>query len=90
MIREKLRKSKLQVRFHAVVATASNFRELLNYGCRMIHYTGHGCEEFLAFESDQGRHCGIMEPLKVSLLGCCFVSGFWLTSKSFEGGSGVT
>ena len=71
MIREKLRKSKLQVRFHAVVATASRFRELLNYGCRMIHYTGHGCEEFLAFESDHDRHCGIMEPLKVMIC-CCF------------------
>lgn len=67
MIREKLTKSGLEIRFHAVVATASRFRELLNYGCQMIHYTGHGCEEFLAFESDIERHCGLMEPLKVSL-----------------------
>lgn len=66
MIRDKLRRSERQIRFRAEVATPSNLRELLNDGCRMLHYTGHGSKDFLAFESDQDRCCGVMEPLQVT------------------------
>ena len=65
MIREKLGRSERQIRFRAAVATPTNLRELLNDGCRMLHYTGHGNNEMLAFESDLERQCGIMKPLEV-------------------------
>lgn len=65
MIREKLGRAEREIRFRAAVATPSNLREILNAGCRMLHYTGHGSEDFLAFESDQDRSCGVMEPLQV-------------------------
>lgn len=65
MIRKKLRESGRQIRFRAEVAKPANLRELLNSGCRMLHYTGHGNNEFLAFESNQDRLCGVMEPLHV-------------------------
>lgn len=65
MIRKKLKDSGRQIRFRAVVATPSNLRELLNSDCRMLHYTGHGNNEFLAFESNSDSMCGIMEPLHV-------------------------
>lgn len=65
MIRKKLRESQRQIYFRASVATVSNLRELLTAGCRMLHYTGHGSPQFLAFESDQDRSCGVMKELKV-------------------------
>lgn len=65
MVREKLRASDRQVFFRANVATRSNFRELLNSGCRMLHFSGHGSEGCLAFESDEDQSCGVMEPLEV-------------------------
>lgn len=68
MIRMKLRESGRQIRFRSEVAKPSNFRELLNSGCRMLHYTGHGSNDFLAFESNDDRYCGIMEPLPVRAL----------------------
>lgn len=68
MIRDKLRSSERQIRFRAVVATPTNLRELLNDGCRMLHYTGHGSKELLAFESGHFRHCGLMEPLEVKYI----------------------
>lgn len=68
MIRTKLRESGRQIRFRSEVAKPSNLRELLNSGCRMLHYTGHGNNEFLAFESNDDRMCGIMEPLNVRVV----------------------
>lgn len=68
MIRKKLRECGRQIRFRAEVAKPANLRELLNSGCRMLHYTGHGNNEFLAFESNQDRLCGVMEPLRVRIV----------------------
>lgn len=65
MIRKIFRDTDREVWFRAAVATPSNLRELLNDGCRMLHYTGHSSEDFLAFESDEHRKCGVMEPLQV-------------------------
>ncbi len=70
MIRKKLRECRRQIRFRAEVAKPANLRQLLNYGCRMLHYTGHGSSEFLAFESNHDKSCGIMEPLHVRLNEC--------------------
>eukprot|EP00752_Nemacystus_decipiens_P002493 g2344.t1 len=75
MIRKKLQESGRQIRFRAVVAKATQLRELLNSGCRMLHYTGHGNTEFLAFESNQERLCGVMEPLHVERLKNLFQAG---------------
>ncbi|CAM9674291.1 unnamed protein product [Ectocarpus sp. 4 AP-2014] len=75
MIRMKLGESGRQIRFRSEVAKPSNFRELLNSGCRMLHYTGHGHNEFLAFESNDDRMCGIMEPLHVGPLKNLFQAG---------------
>ncbi|CAM9759163.1 unnamed protein product [Ectocarpus sp. 6 AP-2014] len=75
MIRMKLSESGRQIRFRSEVAKPSNFRELLNSGCRMLHYTGHGSNEFLAFESNDDRMCGIMEPLHVGPLKNLFQAG---------------
>lgn len=75
MIRKKLQESGRQIRFRAEVAKATNLRELLNSGCRMLHYTGHGNNEFLAFESNQDRLCGVMEPLHVRCLSVILVLG---------------
>ncbi|CAN0054042.1 unnamed protein product [Laminaria digitata] len=62
-IRRTLKKSGLRIYFRAVVATPSRVGEILNDGCQMIHYVGHGDEECLSFESDNDRQCGVMEPL---------------------------
>ncbi|CAN0443908.1 unnamed protein product [Ectocarpus sp. 12 AP-2014] len=34
----------------------------------MLHYAGHGNDEYLAFESTTEWMCGAMEPLKVEYL----------------------
>ncbi|CAM9339383.1 unnamed protein product, partial [Discosporangium mesarthrocarpum] len=75
MIREQLRKSDREIRLKVAVATPSNLRELLNAGCGMLHYSGHGHQDFLAFESDQDKSCGVMEPLKVDRLKALFQAG---------------
>ncbi|CAN0116084.1 unnamed protein product [Ectocarpus sp. 8 AP-2014] len=45
-----------------------NLTTLLNSGCLLLHYAGHGNDEYLAFESTTEWMCGIMEPLKVEFL----------------------
>lgn len=67
MIRKKLGESGRQIRFRAEVAKPANLRGLLNSGCRVFHYVGPGCGDFLALESNQARLCGVMEPLHVRL-----------------------
>lgn len=68
MLRKELSESGRQIMFRSEVATASNLRQLLNSGCRMLHFMCHGTSEFLGFESE--RFCGIMEPLNVRLNSC--------------------
>ncbi|CAN0456944.1 unnamed protein product [Ectocarpus sp. 8 AP-2014] len=45
-----------------------NLTTLLNSGCLLLHYAGHGNNEYLAFESTTEWMCGIMEPLKMEFL----------------------
>ena len=40
-------------------------RRRLSAGCQILHFTGHGCDQFLAFEAEEARRCGIMEQLDV-------------------------
>ncbi|CAN0450699.1 unnamed protein product, partial [Scytosiphon promiscuus] len=46
-----LRGCRRRFRFRAEVANTFNLRMLLNSGCDLLHFSGHGNEEFLAFES---------------------------------------
>ncbi|CAN0222368.1 unnamed protein product, partial [Scytosiphon promiscuus] len=55
-------------RFRAEVANTFNLRMLLNSGCDLLHFSGHGNEEFLAFESSLESKCGLEEPLAVEPL----------------------
>lgn len=68
MIRQNLRESGRQIRFVADVANACSLRKLLNSGCHVLHYAGHGYEDFLAFESSEDSKCGLVEPLEVGCL----------------------
>ena len=70
VIRETLAKSELKIAFRAVVATPLCVGDLLNDGCQIIHYVGHGDREHLSFESDDNGKCGIMQPLKVLPRSC--------------------
>lgn len=65
LIRNKLRKSGLQISFWADVANTCNLRRILNYGCQVLHYAGHADDNFLAFESSVETECGVAEPLEV-------------------------
>ncbi|CAN0154842.1 unnamed protein product, partial [Hapterophycus canaliculatus] len=51
LILRKLRECGRRFRFRAEVATTFNLRKLLNTRCDMLHFSGHGDENFLAFES---------------------------------------
>ncbi|CBJ30255.1 SH2 domain containing protein [Ectocarpus siliculosus] len=67
-VRNKLRGFGRQIKFRAEVANAMNLTRLLHSGCLLLHYAGHGNDEYLAFESTTEWKCGIMEPLKVKYL----------------------
>lgn len=43
-------------------ATADNFRTLVTLGCRVLHYSGHGHPDFLAFEDGKGGMHGLDAP----------------------------
>ncbi|CAN0280635.1 unnamed protein product, partial [Ascophyllum nodosum] len=66
IIKRHLDRSGRQFCFLTAVATLKNVGELVGDGCRMLHYAGHGGENFLSFESDQ--RCGVMEPVEVTSL----------------------
>ncbi|CAB1107063.1 unnamed protein product [Ectocarpus sp. CCAP 1310/34] len=83
---ETLRGCGRQVSFRAEVANTMNLTRLVNSGCLMLHYAGHGNGEYLAFESTTEWMCGIMEPLKVEYLENLFrVGGIVQTQLVFIG-----
>ena len=65
VIRTNLRESGRLIRFVTDVANTCSLRKLLNSGCQVLHYAGHGNENFLAFESSEDSKCGLVEPLEV-------------------------
>ncbi|CAM9741858.1 unnamed protein product, partial [Ectocarpus sp. 12 AP-2014] len=67
-IRNMLRRLGRKISFRAEVANTMNLTRLLHSGCLMLHYAGHGNDEYLAFESTTEWKCGIMEPLKMEYL----------------------
>ncbi len=67
MIRKNLHESGRQIRFVADVANTCSLRKLLNSGCQILHYAGHGNDNFLAFESSESSECGLVEPLEVAI-----------------------
>ncbi|CAM9461294.1 unnamed protein product [Ectocarpus sp. 13 AM-2016] len=67
-IRNMLRRCGRKISFRAEVANTMNLTRLLHSGCLMLHYAGHGNDEYLAFESTTEWMCGIMEPLKMEYL----------------------
>ncbi|CAM9993763.1 unnamed protein product [Ascophyllum nodosum] len=54
-----------QTRLRLEHATGWNVLRRLSAGCQILHFTGHGCDQFLAFEAEEARRCGIMEQLDV-------------------------
>lgn len=71
MIKEKLDKSGRKFRYRCDVATLKNLGERLDEGCAMLHYAGHGNNEYVCFESEDD--CGVMQPIAVRF-GWYFVS----------------
>jgi hypothetical protein len=55
----------IEVRVEA--ATADNLRTLVTLGCRALHYSGHGHEDFLAFEDGRGATYEL-DPAKLQQL----------------------
>ncbi|CAN0285358.1 unnamed protein product, partial [Ectocarpus fasciculatus] len=51
LVRDVVRECGREIRFRAEVANTINLTKLLNSGCLMLHYAGHGDKEYLAFES---------------------------------------
>ncbi|CAN0111036.1 unnamed protein product, partial [Ectocarpus sp. 4 AP-2014] len=67
-IRNILRRCGRKISFRAEVANTMNLTSLLHSGCLMLHYAGHGNDEYLAFESTIEWKCGIMQPLEMESL----------------------
>ena len=57
-----------QIRFCSEPATWWNVQSRLNNGCKMLHFTGHGCSDYLSFEDEEARRCGIEKRLKVKII----------------------
>lgn len=53
------------------VGTPQQLRELVTLGCHVLHYTGHGMAEGLAFEDEVGQ----LNILDVDTLGAIFRAG---------------
>ena len=70
LIRNNLRESGRQIRFVADVATACSLCKILNAGCQMLHFAGHGNENSLAFEFSHASQCGLVKQLKVGPFFC--------------------
>lgn len=68
MIKKNLSMSGRQIRFVSSVATFWEVQSRLTKGCQMLHFTGHGWDEYLGFEANEARHCGILEPLNVRIM----------------------
>ena len=70
IIKVNLSQSGRQIQFCSEPATVWNVRKRLNMGCKMLHFTGHGCADYLTFEDD-GSRCGEVTPIHVNNTKCC-------------------
>lgn len=68
MIKKNLSRSGRQIRFVSSLATFREVQIRLTSGCQMLHFTGHGRDEYLGFEASEARHCGVLEPLTVRIM----------------------
>jgi hypothetical protein len=55
LIRESLRESERKIHFRVDVATPQSLRTVATNGAVMIHYSGHGSADILAFENGRGE-----------------------------------
>src|SRR5919108_4888127 len=51
---DNLREAGRAVEVRVEAATAQNLSTLVTLGCRVLHYSGHGHPDFLAFEDERG------------------------------------
>ena len=63
MIQDKIWESGRKIKFWSAPATVENLKYRLDYGCKILHFTGHGHADYLAFEKT--GCCGATEPLTV-------------------------
>ena len=68
MIEKNLSDLRRQIRFCSEPATVSNVRMRLNNGCKMLHFTGHACPEYLLFEDGEAQRSGIAKNLNVRII----------------------
>ena len=68
MIEKNLSDLRRQIRFCSEPAIVSNVRMRLNNGCKMLHFTGHACPEYLLFEDGEAQRCGIAKNLNVRII----------------------
>ena len=64
--KECLVKSRRQTRLRVEHATGWNVRRRLSAGCQILHFAGHGCDQFLAFEAEEAHLCGVVKRFDVS------------------------
>ncbi|CAN0301567.1 unnamed protein product [Ascophyllum nodosum] len=75
MIEESLSDLRRGIRFCSEPATVWNVQKSLNNDCKMLHFIGHACPEYLSFEDGEARRCGIAEYLNKEGLKELFESG---------------
>ncbi|CAN0034094.1 unnamed protein product [Ascophyllum nodosum] len=66
MIQDKIWESGRKIKFWSAPATVENLKYRLDYGCKILHFTGHGHADYLAFEKT--GCCGATEPLTAKAL----------------------
>lgn len=71
LLRESLRDAHRQLHFRVDVATPQNLRTVATNGAVMIHYSGHGSPDILAFENGRGE----VHRLEVESLRSLFSAG---------------
>ena len=71
LIRKTLKDSNRKLRFRVDVATPQNLRTVATLGVVMIHYSGHGSSDILAFENERGE----LHRLEVNSLRSLFSAG---------------
>ena len=71
LIRQSLCEANREIRFRVDVATPQNLRTVATNGAVMIHYSGHGSPDILAFENGRGE----VHRLEVESLRAFFSAG---------------
>lgn len=68
MLRDCLGRTNRQIRLKVDVATPKNLKSLVTLGAVMIHYSGHGAPDLLAFENENGGFIPLGGELLKNLL----------------------